>query len=112
MKRRSEAIAIVERVPRANTESLEALVQQRVAEALAARDEFVFEPFFRSRQVAYEMKRLQTVPERKKWSAFYARHGCLACHTRDESHASNGLCSVCHGRVSRQLKGIMAELMG
>jgi hypothetical protein len=120
MKRRSESVATVEilkpveieqRRMRTNIDTLDALVQQRVAEILAQRDEFMFEPFFRTRQVAYEIRRLQTVPERKKWGIFFDRHGCLACHKRDQPHASNGLCTACHGRVFQQLKEIVTELM-
>jgi hypothetical protein len=59
--------------------TLQKLVQQKVAEILTARDEFIFEPFFRSQQVTFEIRRLQTVPELKKWSLFYERHGCLCC---------------------------------
>jgi hypothetical protein len=121
MKRLTEAIVVVPEVLRpgemeqrrgqSNMEMLDALVQKRVAEMLAARDDFVFEPFFRTRQVAYEIRRLQTVPERKKWGIFFERHGCLSCHKQDQPHASNGLCRACHGLVFRQLKQIVSELM-
>jgi hypothetical protein len=36
--------------------ALDQLVQQKVAEILATRDEFLFEPFFRSRQVSVELR--------------------------------------------------------
>lgn len=98
------------RQSRRQTQALELLVQQKVAEMLAARDDFVFEPFFRTRQVAYEIKRLQTVPERKKWSIFFERHDCLSCHKQDRPHASNGLCTACHQRIFQQLKQIVSEL--
>jgi hypothetical protein len=62
--------------PRTQAEILKTLVQQGIAEALATRDEFFFEPWFRSRQVSYEIKRLQTVPERKKWALFFGHHDC------------------------------------
>jgi hypothetical protein len=94
-----------------NMEILDALVQQRVAETLAERDEFRFEPFFRTRQVAYEIRRLQTVPERKKWAVYFELHGCVACQKRDRPHASNGFCNCCHARVFTQLTKIVAELM-
>jgi hypothetical protein len=97
--------------PRSQAELLDRLVQQKVVEVLAARDEFVFEPWFRSRQVAYEIKRLQTVPEHKKWRAFFERHGCLSCRKQDQPHASNGFCRTCHMRVFQQLKQIVSELM-
>ncbi len=120
MKRLTEAIVVPEvlrlgeieqRRGQINMDMLDALVQKRVAEIVTARDDFVFEPFFRSRQVAYELKRLQTVPERKKWGIFFERHGCLSCHKQDHPHASNGFCGACHGRVFQQLKAIVTELM-
>lgn len=52
------------------------LVQEKVAEIMAERDAVVMEPFFRSRQIAYELKRLQTVPEQRKWSVHFERYGC------------------------------------
>jgi len=120
MKRRIESLAVVEvlrpgemerRRGPTNMETLDALVQRRVAEVFAERDEFVFEPFFRARQVAYEIRRLQTVPERKKWRIFFERHGCLACHKQNQPHASNGFCRACHAHVFQQLKEIIAGLM-
>jgi hypothetical protein len=120
MKRLTEAIIVPEvlrpaemeqRHGQSNMEMLDALVQKRVAEMLAARDDFVFEPFFRTRQVAYEIRRLQTVPERKKWGIFFERHGCLSCHKQDQPHASNGLCNACHSQVFQVLKQIVSELM-
>jgi len=85
-------------------------VQQKVAEILAARDEFLFEPWFRSRQVAYELRRLQTVPEKQKWTVWYEREGCLACGGRERPHGGNGLCSNCYVRISQALKSIVRQL--
>jgi hypothetical protein len=121
MKRQNNELAPVVQVvrsdeieprrPHTQADMLEQLVQQKVVEILAARDEFVFEPWFRTRQVSYEIRRLQTVPERKKWSLYFERYGCLSCHKQDHSHASSGLCTPCHGRIFKQLKEIVAELM-
>ena len=86
------------------------LVQQQVAEALAQREAAVFEPFFRSRQVAYELRRLQSAPERKKWSVYYERHGCQQCKRADLTHAGNGYCTRCYSRMVRILNGIIREL--
>lgn len=88
---------------------LEAMVRQQVAEIMAERDALVFEPFFRSRKVAYELKRLQTVPEQKKFSISYERYGCMICETRDRPHISNGMCGNCHARWFRRLSQIIAE---
>jgi hypothetical protein len=94
-----------------NETELNRIVQQKVAEIMAERDAFVFEPFFRSRQVAYELRRLQSVPEQTKWAVYFERHGCLICETRERIHAGNGMCSRCYARTFNTLKQIIAEGM-
>jgi hypothetical protein len=89
--------------------TLNLLVQEKVAEIVADRDAFVFEPFFRSRQIAYELKRLQTMPERQKWSVHFGRYGCLICGTRTRIHVGNGMCNSCYSRTFTNLKQIIAE---
>jgi hypothetical protein len=69
----------------------------------------VFEPFFRSRQVAYELKRLQTVPEQQKWSIRYERKGCLICQTKEQIHVGCGMCQNCYQRTFAELSQIIAE---
>jgi hypothetical protein len=64
-------------------DELTKVVQKEVAKIMAERDALVFEPFFRSRQVAYELKRLQTVSEQKKFTIGYKRYGCIDCKTED-----------------------------
>jgi hypothetical protein len=73
-------------------------VQQAVVEIMAERDALVFEPFFRSRQVAYELKRLQSVPEQQKFAIGYERYGCMICETSDRPHAGNGMCARCRSK--------------
>lgn len=90
---------------------LQRLVDERVAEILHARDEFMFEPFFRSRQIAYELKRLQTVPEQRKWTIYFQRFGCLACETTDRIHVANGMCNRCYANTFGRLKQILGELV-
>jgi hypothetical protein len=90
-------------------ETLNRLVQEKVAEIFADRDNFIFEPFFRSRQIAYELRRLQTMPERRKWNLFFARHGCLICVTSERIHVANGMCARCYNRTHSTLKQIIAE---
>jgi hypothetical protein len=90
---------------------LHRLVQKKVAEIMAERDAVVFEPFFRSRQVAYELKRLQTVPEQTKFSVAFARYGCIICETRKTIHAGNGMCPQCRSRWFTRLTQIIAEGM-
>jgi len=94
-----------------NEADLNRLVQVKVAEIMAERDAVVFEPFFRSRKIAYELKRLQTVPEQRKWSVWFERYGCLLCETRERIHVGNGMCTQCYARTFRTLKEIIAEEM-
>jgi hypothetical protein len=91
--------------------TLQKLVQQKVAEILTARDDLIFEPFFRSQQVTFEIRRLQTVPEIKKWTVFYERYGCHHCGKSERPHGACGFCSTCRLRVYRQLRGIDRELI-
>ena len=93
-----------------DTGTIQKLVQQQVAEVLAQREAAVFEPFFRSRQVAYELRRLQSVPEQKKWSVYFERHGYQQCKRADLIHAGNGYCPCCYSRMGYILKGIIREL--
>jgi hypothetical protein len=103
--------AIVRSRTGAGKDELDKLVRQRVAEIMAERDALVFEPFFRSRQIAYELKRLQTIPEQEKWSIRYERKGCLICETRNSVHAGNSMCQNCYQRTFRELTQIVAEGM-
>jgi hypothetical protein len=84
-------------------------VEEKVVEIMAQRDAFVFEPFFRSRKIAYELKRLQTVPEQQKWSIYFERRGCLICQTQKSIHIGCGMCQNCYPRIFRELTQIIAE---
>jgi hypothetical protein len=87
------------------------LVREKVAEIMAERDAIIFEPFFRSRQIAYELKRLQTMPEQRKWSVRFERLGCLICQTMKGIHVGCGLCQKCYQRTFAELSQIIAEGM-
>jgi hypothetical protein len=69
------------------------------------------EPFFRSRQIAYEIKRLQTVPEQDSWHVFFERHGCLYCHSKERIHGGCGCCVRCYPRILNEKRAIIRELM-
>jgi hypothetical protein len=66
---------------------------------MADRDAIAFEPFFPSRQITYELKRLQTVPERENGARV----------TSGSPHADNGLCNICRAKWFRRLAQIIAE---
>jgi hypothetical protein len=107
----SSPAAIVRASTGVDEAELHLLVQAKVAEIMAERDAVVFEPFFRSRQVAYELKRLQTVPEQRKFSIAFARYGCMICETRERIHAGNGLCTKCRALWFGRFLQIIAEGM-
>lgn len=92
-------------------DELQRLVQEKVAEIMSERDAVAFEPFFRSRQIAYELKRLQTVPEQRKWSVRFERLGCLICQTKKQIHVGCGMCQTCYSRTFAELNQIIAEGM-
>jgi hypothetical protein len=90
---------------------LDRLVQQKVAEIMAERDALTLEPFFRTRQIAYEIRRLQTVPEQESWRVFFERHGCLYCHSQERGHGGCGMCFRCYPRILNEKKAIIKDLM-
>ena len=81
---------------------LKRLVEQQVAEIMANRDEFLFQPF-RAKKIADEIRRFPTVPERNKWNGHYNRWGCLRCNTREVPHCSVGMCSNCYRLIHERL---------
>ena len=88
---------------------LERMIDTRVAEIMANRDALVFEPFFRSRQIAYELKRLQRVPEQRINAISFERYGCMTCETRERAHGGHGMCVTCNAKWFRRRTQIVAE---
>ncbi|HVA18058.1 MAG TPA: hypothetical protein VMV59_10155 [Candidatus Dormibacteraeota bacterium] len=88
---------------------LDKLVMQRVAEIFAKREEFILEPWFRTRRVAQEIRKLQTVQERNAKAIYFERHGCISCHTQDRPHSSSGMCTGCYNTIFSRLDAITRE---
>ena len=88
---------------------LNRLVQQQVAEILARREDFLFEPSFRSKRVKDEIRRHQTMFERRRWAVYFERWGCLTCHRKKVMHGGNGFCPTCRLRIVYRLKAIERE---
>ena len=78
--------------------TIKKLVEQQVAEMLAKSETAVFEPFFRSRQVSYELRRLQSIPEQRVNAVRYEEGGCMICKRDDKPHGSLGMCATCYNR--------------
>lgn len=97
--------------PRTDMEALERLVAEKVHEILADRDDLLMQPFFASRKVSHELRRLQTVTEQRKWSLYFADWGCLICGKKRALHGGCGMCSSCNIRTRHRLRSILAEQM-
>jgi hypothetical protein len=82
---------------------LNELIQRKVAEALAANESVMLQPFFQTKAVATSLRKLQNVHELRKWSFYFDDHGCLICGTKDVPHASLGMCTSCLRRTSNRL---------
>jgi hypothetical protein len=89
---------------------LNRLVDLRVAEALARRDDW--QPYFQSRRVAQELKRIQSVPEQRLWSLVYERWGCTHCDTKERPHASCGMCGRCRVKIGCRRETMRREQSG
>lgn len=93
----------------ANKAELMKLAVEMAAKLSALKEQFLFEPFFRERQTAYALKRLQNVSERRTWKIYYARFGCLICETTERIHGGCGMCSRCYCNTLGRLKQIRGE---
>ena len=97
------------RKPIPDADLLEKLVQQKVAEILANREDLLLRPFFDERRVADELRRLQKMPFRRKWSVYFATYGCLICKTKKAPHRGCGLCPACYQQTTSRLRTAIGE---
>ena len=86
------------------------LVQKEVAEVAAQKDGCLWEPRFRSRLEADEIRRLQTVPQQRKWAAYYDRWGCFVCEEKERPHAGDGCCPRCRVNRDRRIRSVDKKL--
>jgi len=99
------------RTPESEASLLERLVHKKVAEIMGNREDLLLRPFFDTKRVSDEIRRIQTIPERLKWAVYIERHGCLVCGTKSASNARCGMCSTCYQRTGNRLRRIVAEGM-
>lgn len=113
MTNKNQNVKIVALLPaqkQSNMELLERLVRERVDEILATRQDLLMRPFFDSKRVSDEIRKLQTMVERRKWPKYFERHGCLICKAKKvRRHDQLGMCAKCFGRTTQRLKAIIAE---
>ena len=84
-------------------------VELKVAQAFAHREDAIWQPYYQSRRVAQEWKKLQSVREQQKWPIYYEQWGCDGCGTMDRPHAALGRCHPCYLRTSQRLQAITSE---
>ena len=84
-------------------------VQLKVAQAFAHREDAIWQPYYQSRRVAQEWKKLQSVREQQKWPIYYEQWGCDSCGTMDRPHAALGKCHPCYLRTLQRLDAITSE---
>jgi hypothetical protein len=113
MSKKSDAIVRVEIVPstplfksREAAEALKNFVQAEFARCMANREDLVFQPFFQAKKVSDEIRRMQTIPEQRKWALYFKKWGCLVCRSQQAPHSSCGMCGDCHARTVGRLRGI------
>jgi hypothetical protein len=82
-------------------------IEKHVSEAMA--HDADLQPWFQSREVAYEIKRRQTVVEQNKFAYYFEDWGCIICGTKQRRHAGLGLCPPCNSRVRQRLSASMRK---
>lgn len=88
--------------------ALSKLVEKKVVEAVSGGDS-TFEPWFRTKSVSNEIRKIQTVSEREKFSRYFEKWGCLICETKETGHSALGMCRNCHTRTSQRLNAIIRD---
>src|SRR5437879_90416 len=86
----------------------DALIQERVAEAMAS-EGAILEPWFQSPAVAAAIRREQSIFHKRKHSLYFEKWGCLVCGTEERAHVSHAMCHNCLLRFVNRLKQLERE---
>lgn len=84
------------------------MVEETVQQAMSGRGAEL-QPFFGSKEVAYEIKRRQTVHEQNKFTYYFEDWGCMVCGYHKTRHAGCGMCLVCYSRIKERLKASLRK---
>jgi hypothetical protein len=101
---RSQAVEVLPGRVAGRDPVLERMIEQKIAEMMGDSQDAIFQPFFQTKAIAHEIRKLQTVPQQHKWTYRFEDYGCLICHAKDVRHASLGMCHNCHSRTGNELK--------
>jgi hypothetical protein len=79
-----------------------------LADALEASPNFTLSKF---RQVAYALRRLQSIPEQRVHAVRYEQRGCMVCTRSDTPHGGLGMCTRCYSREFQIRTRILRKLI-
>jgi hypothetical protein len=109
MAKKSKAIEVlkpIDPVPNVRAQ-LDAYIEQKMAEIMGARTDGIFETFFQGQAIADAIRKLQTVPQQRKWHYYFEEWGCLICEKKDGRYTSLGMCSACYRRTLSRLQRLL-----
>ena len=101
-----EVLKPVRPVPNVRAQ-IEQFIEQKMAEIMGGDKTGIFEPFFQTKAIAAELKKLQTVPHQRKWTKYFAEWGCLVCEKKDRPHMCLGMCQACYPKIAHRLQNIL-----
>jgi hypothetical protein len=118
MAKKSKALAIrsqaVEVLPPGSSSpigghdrALERMIEQKIAEMMGGSRDGILQPFFQSNAIADAIRKLQTVPQQRKWHYYFEEWGCLICAKKDGQYTSLGMCKACYHRTLHRLQAIL-----
>jgi hypothetical protein len=106
---RSKKPEIIRVSPEMDLETLDALIQKRVAEAQANQGA-ILEPWFQtSRALAAAIRRHGSIFHKRKFGFYFERWGCVICGTKEQAHESHGMCHNCLERFVQRLRQLEKE---
>jgi len=103
----SEAVEVLPGRVASRDPALERMIEQKLAEMMGSSQHGIFEPFFQSKAIADAIRKLETVPQQRKWHIYFAEWGCLICGRQDRRYSGLGMCSACYRRTLSRLQDIV-----
>ncbi len=102
-----EILHPVEPVPNLKA-ALERMVEQKIAEMMGDNQDGIFEPFFQAPAIAAAIRKLETVPQQRKWQRYFEEWGCMICAKQRRWVISTlGMCAACFHRTRMRLQRIL-----
>jgi hypothetical protein len=86
--------------------ALERMVERKIAE-MKGDSQRTFEPFFQAKAIMHAIRKLETIPQQRKWQYYFEEWDCLPCQSRKKGHHSLGMCAACHHKIFTGLAAIL-----